>query len=57
MDCLPVRPPGPVTKQLPRLEEAIASLVELQQEGEVEAVTRFFHDFSMIFSFGLLGMF
>eukprot|EP00434_Breviolum_minutum_P004611 symbB.v1.2.004065.t1/scaffold229.1/size262426/8 len=37
MDCLPVRPPGPVTKQLPRLEEAIASLVELQQEGEVEA--------------------
>ena len=57
MDCLPVRPPGPVTKQIPRLEEAIASLVELQQEGEVEAVTRFLHYCSINFSFGLLGMF
>eukprot|EP00435_Cladocopium_sp_Y103_P030879 s959_g7.t1 len=37
MDCLPKRPPGPVTKQIPRLDEAIASLQELQEEGEVEA--------------------
>jgi hypothetical protein len=39
MDCLPKRPPGPVTKQIPRLDEAIASLQELQEEGEVEAAT------------------
>lgn len=37
MDCLPQRPPGPVTKQIPRLDEAISSLEELQQSDEIEA--------------------
>ena len=37
MDCLPQRPPGRITKQIPHMHEAVARLQELQETDEIEA--------------------